>query len=99
MMRACQVCGREFRAQRRSARFCSPCCRKRAQRRRDESAVLPDAPPIVAPGAGALAYAVGDARRLADYFGRLSAAGPAPARPGCARVRAAVEGALDAEGW
>lgn len=33
LSRTCQVCKKQFRAQRRSARFCSPMCSKRHQRR------------------------------------------------------------------
>lgn len=82
MLKSCEDCGKEFEAKRRTARFCSERCKKRAQRRpggsgtsaaarRVEAAVsqrVPDAAPAPAEVRGELTESV---RAALEAAGRL----------------------------
>lgn len=95
----CVQCGGEFTASRRNAMYCSNKCKQRAKNERNRAHrvwVAPPAPPKPAPRD--LESAVMDAHRVANDLGRLAASGPYQLRAACARMSAAIQLALEAEG-
>jgi len=95
----CVQCGAAFIASRRSAMYCSNKCKQAAKRERNQRHRVwcaPPEPPKPAPKD--LESAVMDAHRVANDLGRLASSGPYQLRAACARMSAAIQLALEAEG-
>jgi len=94
MIKTCVACGKEFRAQRSTAKYCSQACKKRHQR----GFAMPDMPaPVVAftMNAGEVAEVVQGAHRATDDLSRASEHTPEPLR---GKLRRCAEGFADALG-
>lgn len=95
----CVQCGREFAASRSNAMYCSNRCKQRAKNERNRAHRVWTAPPEPPkPAPRDLETAVMDAHRVANDLGRLASGGPYQLRAACARMSAAIQLALEAEG-
>lgn len=101
MIKQCAMCGKQFHAQRKTAKYCSGRCRVQAHR--GYAPMLPDAPPVVdAKTDSAIddtAILIGEAKQLSAAFLQLSKVAPLQLRAGCERVGASLYAALEREGW
>lgn len=97
MIKRCEICGREFVAQRRTAKYCSEACKKRHQRGMAVSPLSPIDPTFSLPQEAVL-KAVDDAHAAASDLSRASMHTAAPLCHALARVAKAIEEALRGEG-
>jgi len=94
----CEVCGKTFEAERRSAKYCSNACK---MRKRNNKGYRKDWTKPAAPGGASLAevqQALMDAKRAANDLGKLASTAPYQLRAACARISCAIHDALKAEG-
>lgn len=95
----CVVCGRRFAAERSTAQYCSNACKMRKRNHKEYVPVYSAPPePPEAPPADVQAAVVA-AHRVANDMGRLSERAPWQLRAACGRISAAIQAALDAEGF
>ena len=102
MMKVCSKCGRQYEARRKTSKYCSDACRKKAFRERDSWVpMVPDAPMPPPPPAtfDDVAEALDEARRVSNDFGRLAHTAPRQLRPGCARIGEGIARLIREEEW
>lgn len=97
MIKRCEICGRDFVAKRRTARYCSEACKKRHQRGTVVPPLTPVDPTFSMPQETVL-KAVQDAHNVAGDLSRASMHTSSPLCHSLARVARAIEEALRGEG-
>lgn len=97
MIKRCEICGREFAAKRRTAKYCSEACKKRYQRGTAVPPLSPTDPTFSMPREAVL-KAVQDAHDAAGDLSRASMHTSSPLCHSLARVARAIEEALRGEG-
>lgn len=98
MIKRCEVCGREFKAQRSTARFCSATCRSRAARGYAYAGELETPAPSASMSVDEVGEVVQRAHMVAADMSRASMLSAAPL---CLKLRRAakrIEDALRGEG-
>ncbi|MBQ9001205.1 MAG: hypothetical protein IJ087_05065 [Eggerthellaceae bacterium] len=95
----CVVCGQEFEAVRKSAKYCSNKCKQKKKRGVYAPVWRESTPDISVAAAPVECEAmVQEAHRLANDFGRLSKTAPYQLQAKFARLSTAIQGALEDEG-
>lgn len=97
MIKRCEICGREFAAKRRTAKYCSEACKKRHQRGTAVPPLTPINPTFSMPQEAVLKI-VHDAHGVASDLSRASMHTSAPLCHALARVSRVLEDALRGEG-
>ncbi len=97
MIKTCEICGREFVAQRSTARFCSATCRKRKERGYAYIGELRPPVPSASMPKEEVAAVVQNAHNVASDLSRASMLTPAPLCLSLKRVAKRIEEALRGE--
>ena len=98
MIKRCEICGREFQAQRSTARFCSATCRKRNERGYSYHGELQPPAANAAMSDDEVREAIQRAHIAASDLSRASMLTPSPLCLKLGRISRKIENALRGEG-
>lgn len=98
LIKRCEICGREFRAQRSTARYCSSTCRSRAARGYAFTGELKPPAPGVSMSGDEVAEIIRRAHAAASDMSRASMLTPAPMCLSLRRAAKKMEDAMRGEG-
>lgn len=98
MIKRCEICGREFQAQRKSAKYCSATCRKRKERGYVYRGKLKPPVPSASMSEAEILSVIQAAHVAASDLSRASLLTPSPLCLSLQRAAKAIEDALRREG-